>query len=191
MITRRNLFFGPALATVFSLGIAVPGFAQSLSVRSVVKWPMHDELSTAFGGGVQLRSAGKFIFDIQGAAGTERHSPCGGLVFPGTDCTPVDHDMSFFSMLVGYPAASASSGKWRLDVEFLGGMSILSYSGAHLTGAFGLEGSRGLTGSLRIGALTRASLLFPPFSFRGQCDDCPEPRDDMIPAIDFGFMVKF
>src|SRR5262245_63631298 len=99
MITRRNLFFGAALGAMLSLGMAIPAFAQSLSMGSIVKWPVHDELSTVVGGGVQLRSAGNYLLDIQLARGTERYSPSCGLVLPGTDCTPVDRDLSFFSIL--------------------------------------------------------------------------------------------
>jgi hypothetical protein len=186
MITRRNLFFGAAMCSVFSLGIAVPAFAQSLSLRSVVKWPMHDDLSTAIGGGVQLRTAGKFILDIQLAGGTERYSRCNVFTPPGTDCSPVERDYAFLSALVGYPAATVSSGKWRLDTVFLGGLT-----GIHLTGALGFEGSRRLAGSLRIGAQTRASLLFPSFNFDRGCDDCSPPPHDMFPVFDFGLMISF
>jgi hypothetical protein len=190
MITLRNLFFGAAVCSAFSLGMAEPGFAQSLSLRSVVKWPLHDRLGTAVGGGVQLRTAGKFILDIQGAGGTELRSPCGGgLIPPGTDCSPVERDFTFMSLLVGYPAASLSSGKWTLDSVFLGGLS--GAMGLHLTGALGIEGSRRLAGSLRIGAQTRAALLFPPFNFERECVDCFQRSDDMIPVFDFGLLISF
>jgi hypothetical protein len=64
-----------------------------------------------------------------------------------------------------------------------------NHTTTHLTGAFGLDVSRALAGTLRLGAVTRAALLFPPF--RTGCEDCALPRGDMIPAFDFGLMISF
>jgi hypothetical protein len=201
MIPKRSILVAAILYPALSLGGPLPALAQTLSVRSVVKWPVHDEVRTAFGGGVQWRTAGKLLVDVQVAGGTEHSSPCGVLTLPGADCSPVDRDLSFLSALAGRHLAFASSEKWRLDGAVLGGLSLLHTNATttHLTGAFGVEVSRKIAGNLRVGAVSRAWLLFPPFGAYREpvavavedCYYCANPRDDLIPAFDFGFLIAF
>jgi hypothetical protein len=205
MIPKRSILVTAIMYPALSLSGPVPGVAQTLSVRSVVKLPVHEYVKAAVGGGVQWRT-GKLLLDAQVAGGTEHSYPCGVLIPPGTDCPPVESALYFLSALVGRQLPFASSEKWRLDGAVLGGLSLLDTQSTttHLTGAFGAEVSRKVAGNLRLGAVTRAWLLFPPFGSTREpvvltlanpatedCYSCPNPRADLIPVFDFGFMISF
>jgi hypothetical protein len=190
MIPKRSILIVAMLYLALSLSGPTPGVAQTLSARSVVKWPIAEGLGRATGGGVQLRFFRNVVLDIEVSGGTEQDIPCGFFTPPGTDCTPVDIDLTYYSALIGYQVAVELWDKWRVSSTWLGGMSILESSSAkkHLAGAFGLEASRTLVGSLRLGLASRAWLLV---TGREHCLDCTAVRENVIPGFDVAVMISF